>query len=121
MQNVSWLRPVWLRVRTWLLTYIINILVYELSLAKIKWQARRRNRAFLFGWSGRDAAVPATREVRRDGLSQAFRSCRKTAIVLGAASGIGKSSAEALASLGARAICADRSLFSSADKTGTLP
>jgi NAD(P)-dependent dehydrogenase (short-subunit alcohol dehydrogenase family) len=40
--------------------------------------------------------------------------------VLGAASGIGKSSAEALASLGARVICADRSLFSSADKTGTL-
>jgi NAD(P)-dependent dehydrogenase (short-subunit alcohol dehydrogenase family) len=32
----------------------------------------------------------------------------KTAVVLGAASGIGKSSAEALASLGARVICADR-------------
>lgn len=33
----------------------------------------------------------------------------KSAVVLGAASGIGKSSAEALASLGARVICADRS------------
>jgi NAD(P)-dependent dehydrogenase (short-subunit alcohol dehydrogenase family) len=33
----------------------------------------------------------------------------KTAIVLGAASGIGKSSAEALASLGASVLCADRS------------
>lgn len=32
----------------------------------------------------------------------------KTAVVLGAASGIGKSSAEALAGLGARVICADR-------------
>lgn len=32
----------------------------------------------------------------------------KTAVVLGAASGIGKSSAEALASLGARVLCADR-------------
>ena len=31
----------------------------------------------------------------------------KTALVLGAASGIGKSSAEALASLGAEVICAD--------------
>jgi NAD(P)-dependent dehydrogenase (short-subunit alcohol dehydrogenase family) len=33
----------------------------------------------------------------------------KTAVVLGAASGIGKASAEALAGLGARLICADRS------------
>lgn len=32
----------------------------------------------------------------------------KTAVVLGAASGIGKSSAEALASLGANVLCADR-------------
>jgi NAD(P)-dependent dehydrogenase (short-subunit alcohol dehydrogenase family) len=32
----------------------------------------------------------------------------KTAVVLGAASGIGKSSAEALVSLGARVLCADR-------------
>ncbi|MCA6121880.1 SDR family oxidoreductase [Bradyrhizobium sp. WSM 1704] len=32
----------------------------------------------------------------------------KTAVVLGAASGIGKSSAEALAALGARVLCADR-------------
>ena len=32
----------------------------------------------------------------------------KTAVVLGAASGIGKSSAEALAELGARVVCADR-------------
>ena len=34
----------------------------------------------------------------------------KTAVVLGAASGIGKSSAEALAALGASVLCADRSL-----------
>ncbi len=34
----------------------------------------------------------------------------KTAVVLGAASGIGKSSAEALASLGASVICADRTI-----------
>ncbi|MEY9590316.1 NAD(P)-dependent dehydrogenase (short-subunit alcohol dehydrogenase family) [Bradyrhizobium yuanmingense] len=34
----------------------------------------------------------------------------KTALVLGAASGIGKSSAEALADLGARVVCADRAL-----------
>jgi NAD(P)-dependent dehydrogenase (short-subunit alcohol dehydrogenase family) len=34
----------------------------------------------------------------------------KTAVVLGAASGIGKASAEALAALGARVICADRDL-----------
>jgi NAD(P)-dependent dehydrogenase (short-subunit alcohol dehydrogenase family) len=33
----------------------------------------------------------------------------KTAVVLGAASGIGKSSAEALAALGARVLCADKS------------
>jgi NAD(P)-dependent dehydrogenase (short-subunit alcohol dehydrogenase family) len=33
----------------------------------------------------------------------------KTAVVLGAASGIGKSSAEALAALGARVMCPDRS------------
>src|SRR5260370_27783389 len=32
----------------------------------------------------------------------------RTAVVLGAASGIGKSSAEALAALGARVLCADR-------------
>src|SRR5690242_21583685 len=32
----------------------------------------------------------------------------KTAVVLGAASGIGKASAEALAALGARVICADQ-------------
>jgi len=34
----------------------------------------------------------------------------KTAVVLGAASGIGKSSAEALASLGAQVLCADRAV-----------
>jgi NAD(P)-dependent dehydrogenase (short-subunit alcohol dehydrogenase family) len=34
----------------------------------------------------------------------------KTAVVLGAAAGIGKSSAEALASLGARVLCADRTM-----------
>ena len=41
----------------------------------------------------------------------------KTAVVLGAASGIGKSSAEALASLGARVICADRDH----DRVGAKP
>ena len=34
----------------------------------------------------------------------------KTAVVLGAASGIGKSSAEAFAALGARVLCADHSM-----------
>ena len=34
----------------------------------------------------------------------------KTAVVLGAASGIGKSSAEALAGLGAKVVCADRDM-----------
>src|ERR1700728_590797 len=34
----------------------------------------------------------------------------KTAVVLGAASGIGKSSAEALAGLGASVVCADRNM-----------
>jgi NAD(P)-dependent dehydrogenase (short-subunit alcohol dehydrogenase family) len=34
----------------------------------------------------------------------------KTALVLGAASGIGKSSAEALAGLGANVVCADRKM-----------
>jgi NAD(P)-dependent dehydrogenase (short-subunit alcohol dehydrogenase family) len=37
-----------------------------------------------------------------------FRLDGRTAVVLGAASGIGKASAEALAALGARVICADR-------------
>jgi NAD(P)-dependent dehydrogenase (short-subunit alcohol dehydrogenase family) len=40
----------------------------------------------------------------------------KTAVVLGAASGIGKSSAEALAGLGARIVCADRALDAAGQK-----
>jgi NAD(P)-dependent dehydrogenase (short-subunit alcohol dehydrogenase family) len=50
-----------------------------------------------------------------DGIEQRLRSLRtafdlfgKTALVLGAASGIGKASAEALAALGADVICADK-------------
>lgn len=43
----------------------------------------------------------------------------KTAVVLGAASGIGKSSAEALASLGARVICADLA-FEGAEATAAI-
>src|ERR1700681_1796325 len=39
----------------------------------------------------------------------------KAAVVLGAASGIGKASAEALAGLGARVICADRDRDGGAD------
>jgi NAD(P)-dependent dehydrogenase (short-subunit alcohol dehydrogenase family) len=50
-----------------------------------------------------------------DGIAQRLEACRaafdlngKTAVVLGAASGIGKASAEALAALGADVICADK-------------
>ena len=42
------------------------------------------------------------------GYRRLFDLTGKTAVVLGAASGIGKSSAEALAELGARVVCADR-------------
>ncbi|MEW6645408.1 MAG: SDR family oxidoreductase [Pseudomonadota bacterium] len=42
-------------------------------------------------------------------IRKLFDLAGKTAVVLGAASGIGKASAEALAGLGARVLCADRS------------
>jgi NAD(P)-dependent dehydrogenase (short-subunit alcohol dehydrogenase family) len=54
-------------------------------------------------------AVPQ-REVRMTDYRKLFDLTGKTAVVLGAASGIGKSSAEALAALGASVLCADRSL-----------
>ena len=50
------------------------------------------------------AAIPERLEAYRN----LFRLDGKTALVLGAASGIGKASAEALAALGASVICADK-------------
>src|SRR3974390_3246293 len=50
------------------------------------------------------AAIPERLEAYRN----LFRLDGKTALVLGAASGIGKASAEALAALGATVICADK-------------
>jgi NAD(P)-dependent dehydrogenase (short-subunit alcohol dehydrogenase family) len=47
-------------------------------------------------------------EARLDAVRSLFRLDGKTALVLGAASGIGKASAEALAALGATVICADK-------------
>ena len=52
-------------------------------------------------------ASPAITE-RMDGYRKMFSLQGKTALVLGAASGIGKASAEAMAALGATVICADR-------------
>src|SRR5271157_5327784 len=46
-------------------------------------------------------------EARLDRYRRSFDLSGKTALVLGAASGIGKASAEALAALGATLICAD--------------
>ena len=48
-------------------------------------------------------------DARLAGYRAAFDLSGKTAVVLGAASGIGKASAEALAALGANVICADKS------------
>jgi NAD(P)-dependent dehydrogenase (short-subunit alcohol dehydrogenase family) len=53
-----------------------------------------------------DTTAPAAQ--RLEALRNLFRLDGKTALVLGAASGIGKASAEALAALGATVICADR-------------
>jgi NAD(P)-dependent dehydrogenase (short-subunit alcohol dehydrogenase family) len=50
----------------------------------------------------------STIEERLDAYRSRFRLDGKTAVVLGAASGIGKASAEALAALGATVICADK-------------
>jgi NAD(P)-dependent dehydrogenase (short-subunit alcohol dehydrogenase family) len=51
---------------------------------------------------------PTTIEQRLEDYRRRFDLHGKTALVLGAASGIGKASAEALAALGATVICADR-------------
>src|SRR5215469_15058532 len=53
------------------------------------------------------AATPPI-EQRLAAFRDLFRLDGKTALVLGAASGIGKASAEALAALGATVICADK-------------
>jgi NAD(P)-dependent dehydrogenase (short-subunit alcohol dehydrogenase family) len=53
--------------------------------------------------SGSDSATARLQHYRA-----MFDLTGKTAIVLGAASGIGKASAEALAALGAEVVCADR-------------
>jgi NAD(P)-dependent dehydrogenase (short-subunit alcohol dehydrogenase family) len=61
-------------------------------------------------------AVPAERRVEKDAMAEQrlkvyrrrFRLDGKTALVLGAGSGIGKACAEALAALGATVICADQ-------------
>jgi NAD(P)-dependent dehydrogenase (short-subunit alcohol dehydrogenase family) len=50
----------------------------------------------------------ATTQQRLEALRSLFRLDGKTALVLGAASGIGKASAELLAALGATVICADQ-------------
>src|SRR5271165_4427509 len=50
----------------------------------------------------------APTEERLEAYRNLFRLDGKTALVLGAASGIGKASAEAMAALGASVICADR-------------
>ena len=47
-------------------------------------------------------------DARLEAYRAMFRLDGKTALVLGAASGIGKASAEALAALGATVICADK-------------
>jgi NAD(P)-dependent dehydrogenase (short-subunit alcohol dehydrogenase family) len=54
------------------------------------------------------AAATTTLDERLDAYRSQFRLDGKTALVLGAASGIGKASAEALAALGATVICADK-------------
>jgi NAD(P)-dependent dehydrogenase (short-subunit alcohol dehydrogenase family) len=53
-----------------------------------------------------ETTAPA--EQRLEALQNLFRLDGKTALVLGAASGIGKASAEVLAALGATVICADK-------------
>jgi len=57
----------------------------------------------------RPAAWPRREVLNMTDYRKLFDLTGKTAVVLGAASGIGKSSAEALASLGAKVMCADRS------------
>jgi NAD(P)-dependent dehydrogenase (short-subunit alcohol dehydrogenase family) len=52
-------------------------------------------------------AMMVSMDERLDAYPRMFRLDGKTALVLGAASGIGKASAEALAALGATVICAD--------------
>src|SRR5215469_2701206 len=62
-------------------------------------------------WPSRAARVDvamAEIEERLAAYRDRFRLDRKVALVLGAASGIGRASAEALAALGATVICADK-------------
>src|SRR5229473_8124752 len=62
-------------------------------------------------------------EERIDAYRRLFDLSGKTALVLGAASGIGKASAEALAALGAAVICADKNkdgVEATAAEIGTL-
>ena len=54
------------------------------------------------------AMIDPNFDQRLSGYRAAFALSGKTALVLGAASGIGKASAEALAALGADVICADK-------------
>ncbi len=68
-----------------------------------------------------DAGAPI--EQRFDAYRRLFDLSGKTALVLGAASGIGKASAEALAALGAVVICADKNkegVEATAAEIGTL-
>src|SRR5215472_14388729 len=58
----------------------------------------------------RPAAWPRREVLNMTDYRKLFDLTGKTAVVLGAASGIGKSSAEALAALGASVLCADWSL-----------
>ncbi len=54
------------------------------------------------------AAAQGPIDARLEAYRAMFRLDGKTALVLGAASGIGKASAEALAALGATVLCADK-------------
>jgi NAD(P)-dependent dehydrogenase (short-subunit alcohol dehydrogenase family) len=63
---------------------------------------------------------PTTIEQRLEDYRRRFDLHGKTALVLGAASGIGKASAEALAALGATVICADRDAAGLAATAATL-
>src|SRR5215831_4944444 len=62
-------------------------------------------------WEGREECANLSFVIRRMTMTdyrKLFDLTGKTAVVLGAGSGIGRSSAEALAALGARVVCADR-------------
>lgn len=65
-----------------------------------------------------DEIIPGTEKVRPD-YSRLFRLDGRTALVVGAGSGIGREGALALASHGARVVCADRDL-AAAEATAAL-